>query len=136
MSFEEREDVPQRLPKTIGGCDGQGLGRFRRDRRRRSEEGKEQAQKKELEGRRGWLHDHVSLFPNGEMRLIDLKEILILDVDPVFDEIATEPRKTFKWEPIRRAPAASIGDIRIVDDQTIIIRAVETVVDGCAEFFD
>src|SRR5215813_14113903 len=54
------------------------------------------------------------------MKFIMRLEIeLVLDVDPVFDEIATEARLGLEREPVRCASAASHCDIRVIDDESI-----------------
>src|SRR5574340_272876 len=58
---------------------------------------------------------------------------LVLHVDPVFDEVPPEPRLAFKRKPVRCAPAASHREVGVVDDEPIVIGAVEAVVDGGAE---
>jgi len=58
---------------------------------------------------------------------------LVLYIDPVLDEIATESRLGLEWVPVRCTSAASHGDIGVVDDEPIIVGAVEAIVDGGAE---
>ena len=67
---------------------------------------------------------------------VSLEKELILNIDPVFDEIAAESRQAFPGKSVRRTPAAPVGDIRVVDDEAVIVRPVETVVEGGAELFD
>src|SRR5689334_12600525 len=59
---------------------------------------------------------------------------LVLHVEPVFDEIPTEPRQILEGEPIRSPPAASHRDIRVIDNESIIVGAVEAVADRNAQF--
>src|SRR5262245_20057663 len=70
------------------------------------------------------------------MKFIMRLEIeLVLDVDPVFDEIATEARLGLERVPVRCGPAASHCDVGVIDDESIVIGTVEAIVDGGAEFF-
>ena len=48
--------------------------------------------------------------------IIYLEVELVLHIDPVFDEIATEPRLILKREPVRCASAASHREVGVVDD--------------------
>jgi len=67
--------------------------------------------------------------------IICLEIELVLHIDSVFDEIATESRLGLEWEPVRCASAASHCDVGVVDDEPIVVGAVETIVDGGAELF-
>src|SRR6267143_4623842 len=67
--------------------------------------------------------------------IIRLEIELVLHIDPVFDEVSTESRLVLEREPIRCASAASHCDVGVVDDQPIIVGAVEAIVDGGAELF-
>src|SRR6267143_6756964 len=70
------------------------------------------------------------------MKFIICLEIeLVLHIDPVLDEIATESRLVLEREPVRRTSAASHCEVGVVDDQPIIVGAVEAIVDGGAELF-
>src|SRR4029077_3144264 len=67
--------------------------------------------------------------------IIGLEIELVLHIDPVFDEIATESRLSLERVPVRCASPASHGDVGVVDDEPIIVGAVEAIVDGGAELF-
>src|SRR5882762_303459 len=70
------------------------------------------------------------------MKFIIFLEIeLVLHIDPVFDEIATKSRLALEREPVRCASAASHCEVGVVDDQPIIVGAIEAIVDGGAELF-
>src|SRR5262245_2153651 len=61
--------------------------------------------------------------------IICLEIKLVLDVDPVFNEIATEPGLALKRIPIRRASAASHREVGVVDDKPVIVGTVKAIVD-------
>ena len=65
--------------------------------------------------------------------IICLEIELVLHIDPVFDEIAAESRLVLEWEPVRCASAASHCEVGVVDDQPVIVGAIEAVVDGGSE---
>src|SRR5580765_4593733 len=67
--------------------------------------------------------------------IIGLEIELVLYIDPVFDEIATKSRLALESEAVRCGSAASHGDVGVVDDEPIIVGAVEAIVDGGAELF-
>src|SRR6185295_17069710 len=70
------------------------------------------------------------------MKFIMRLEIeLILHIDPVFDEVLTESRLGLERVPVRCASAASHCDVGVVDDEPIIVSAVEAIVNGGAELF-
>jgi hypothetical protein len=73
---------------------------------------------------------------NGIHELPWLEEELVLHVDSIFNEIAAKSRQAGERSAIRRRSAASHGDVRKVDDQPIVVRSIETVTEGHAEFFD
>src|SRR6266513_182326 len=49
--------------------------------------------------------------------------------------IATKSRLALEREPVRCASAASHCEVGVVDDQSIIVGAIEAIVDGGAELF-
>src|SRR6185437_8200681 len=59
---------------------------------------------------------------------------LVLHVEPVFNEVPTEPWQILEGEPIRSPPAASHRDIRVIDNESIIVGPVEAVADRNAQF--
>src|ERR1041384_453431 len=65
--------------------------------------------------------------------IICLEIELVLHINPVFDEIATESRLVLEREPVRGSSAASHCEVGVVDDQPVIVSAVEAVVDGGSE---
>src|SRR5687767_4015821 len=70
------------------------------------------------------------------MKFIMRLEIeLILHIDPVFDEIATESRLALERKPVWSSSAASQCDVGVVDDEPIVIGAVEAVAQSGTELF-
>src|SRR4029077_17635529 len=67
--------------------------------------------------------------------IIRLEIELVLHIDPIFDEVSSESRLTLERKPVRRTPAASHCEVGVVDDEPIVVGAVETIVDGGAELF-
>src|SRR5262245_36817287 len=65
--------------------------------------------------------------------IIDLEIELLLHINSVFDEIATESWLSFEREPVRCTSAASHCEVSVVDDEPIIVSTVEAIVDGGAE---
>src|ERR671921_242917 len=68
--------------------------------------------------------------------LIVLEVELILDIDAILHQIAAESGEGLKRRSVRRAAAASHRDVRIVDDEPVVVGAVETIIQREAEFFD
>ncbi len=67
-------------------------------------------------------------------RILEIE--LVLDVHPVLDQVTSESRLAFKGKAVRSASAASHRDVRVIDHQPVVVSAVETIVNGRAEFFD
>src|SRR5215467_12318589 len=66
------------------------------------------------------------------IRFLEIK--LVLHVDAIFDQFLSESRLRFKRKAIRGAPSASHRDVGVVDDQSVVVRTVEAVIDGGPEF--
>ena len=73
-----------------------------------------------------WCLMIVLLSDGGGIICASLEIELILHIDSIFDEIAAKSWEAFTREPIRRAPTAPVGDIRVVDDETVIVGPVES----------
>src|SRR6185295_17566525 len=67
------------------------------------------------------------------MFIMCLEIELVLHIYPIFDEIAAESRQVLEREPVRCTPAASHCEVGVVDDQPVIVGAIEAVVDGGSE---
>src|SRR6185503_4190950 len=67
------------------------------------------------------------------MVVLGLEVELILDVDAIFDQFLAEPSLRFKWEAVGGPPAASHCDVGIIDHQSVVVRAVEAIVDRGAK---
>src|SRR5215217_5086437 len=70
-----------------------------------------------------------------EWRHVVLEIKLILHIDSIFYQIAAKTWESLERKPVGRASAASRCNVGIVDDQAVIVRAVERIIDGDAEFF-
>src|SRR4029079_11876218 len=67
------------------------------------------------------------------MVVLDLEVELVLYVNTIFDQFLAESRLTFKRKPIGCAPAASHGDVGVIDYQAVVVGAVEAVIEGGSE---
>ena len=67
---------------------------------------------------------------------MSLKIELVLHIDPVFDEILSKSGEGCEGCSIRCASTAPDREVGIIDDQTVVVRAIERIVEGYAKLFD